>query len=31
LVSKDGTTVTRYGSMDTPASVSKDITAALAI
>jgi len=31
LVAKDGTTVKRYGSMDTPASVSKDITAALAI
>jgi glutathione peroxidase len=31
LVAKDGTTVTRYGSMDTPASVSKDIAAALAI
>ncbi|NBS77308.1 MAG: glutathione peroxidase [Betaproteobacteria bacterium] len=31
LVAKDGTTVKRYGSMDTPASVSKDIAAALAI
>ncbi len=31
LVAKDGTTVTPYGSMDTPASVSKDIAAALAI
>jgi glutathione peroxidase-family protein len=31
LVAKDGTTVKRYGSMDTPASVSKDIAASLAI
>ena len=31
LVAKDGTTVKRYGSMDTPASVSKDIAAALPI
>ena len=31
LVAKDGTTIKRYGSMDTPAWVSKDIAAALAI
>ena len=31
LVAKDGTTIKRYGSMGTPASVSKDIAAALAI
>ena len=30
LVAKDGVSVTRYGSIDTPASVSKDIAAALA-
>ena len=30
LVAKDGVTVKRYGSMDTPASVSQDIAAALA-
>jgi len=30
LVGKDGTTVKRYGSVDTPASVRKDIAAALA-
>jgi glutathione peroxidase len=31
LVGKDGVSVKRYGSVDTPASVSKDIAAALAI
>ena len=31
LVDKDGVSVKRYGSVDTPASVSKDIAAALAI
>lgn len=31
LVGKNGTTVKRYGSVDTPASVSKDIAAALAL
>ena len=31
LVGKDGVSVKRYGSVDTPASVSKDISAALAI
>ena len=30
LVGKDGVSVTRYGSIDTPASVSKDIATALA-
>ncbi len=31
LVAKDGTTVKRYGSMDTPASISQDIAQALAL
>jgi len=30
LIAKDGVSVTRYGSIDTPASVSKDIATALA-